>query len=259
MNIENPSILLAQCKAYHPIDDISKEIEALLKIDSTKDFNIHISLPFSYIEPISQKFPSREFHLGAESLLSAEEGSFTVSVNGKLLQEANAKFVLIGTPEDRIFNNGPHQLKNKIKAALDNHIQPFVCVNDTLQEYQEKESKQILIAQIKECLEGFSTDDLKKIFIVYNAEWISRTPWEAKSPELEEAYSTFKEALQEALGPDHFPSLQLIAAIPAFSQDAAQLVQSLKAHSFIGYSVGILSESAEYLQPLVSKSSNENP
>jgi triosephosphate isomerase (TIM) len=240
--LNNTPILLAQCKAYHSIDDIAKEIETLLKIDSTKDFHIHVSLPYSYIEPIAKKFPNGCL-FGSETILPVDEGSFTASVAGKLLQEVNAKFVLIGTPEERALHPTTHHLKNKIKAALDHQIVPFVCIADTLQQHQDKESKQVLTAQIKECLEGFSPEELKKIFIVYNAEWISSTPWEAKSPDLEEAYTIFKEVVQEV----NMPPEQLIAAIPAYSQEAAALVETL---SFAGCSVGILSESAAYLQPL---------
>ena len=254
MSLIHSPILLTQCKAYHSIDVISKEIETLLKIDSAKDFNIHISLPFSYIEPINKKFPSNEFQAGAETLLSTDTGSFTGSIAGKILQNVKAKFVLIGTPEERIQSTS-HQLKSKIKTALEHDIQSFVCVNDTLQEYQDKISKQTLIAQIKDSLEGLPLEDLKKVFIVYNADWINRTPWEAKSHELEEAYSTFKEAIQEALGSEHFSSFKIIVAVPAYSQDVAELIQSFKDNSnhFSGYSIGILSESAGYLQPLMNK------
>lgn len=254
MSLINNPILLAQCKAYHSIDIVSKELETLLKIDSAKDFNIHISLPFSYIEPIYKKFSNHEFQAGAEVLLPAEEVSFSESIAGKILQSVQAKFVLIGTPEERLLST-PHQLNNKIKAALNHEIQPFVCISDTLQEHQDKTNKQSFITQIKNCLDGLSPESLTKIFIVYNAEWISQTPWEAKSPELEEAYATFRDAIQEVLGSDILSSLKLIVAVPAFSQDVAQLIQNLKAQPipFSGYSIGILSESAEYLQPLVNK------
>lgn len=261
LDISHSPILLAQCKAFHPLEDISKEIETMLKIDSTKDFKIHISLPYSYIEPISKQFPSNELNLGAEQILSIEEGSFTASIAANLLKEANAKFVLIGTPEERAsFPAGSQLLVNKIKKALEDHIQPFICVGDTLQEHQDKMTKQILISQLKDCLSGFSSEDLQKIFIVYNAEWISRTPWEAESPELKEAYTLFREAVKEALEPEIISHHQLIVAIPAYSQDVNQLIKILNTDTnpFVGYSLGILSSSAEFLQPLVTLS-NDTP
>lgn len=254
-NLNSP-ILLAQCKAFHPIEDIYKEIESLLKIESNKEFNIHISLPYSFIGPTTKKFEADDIQIGAEILLDAGEGSFTGSIAGRLLDEVGAKFVLIGTVQDRTSHaETSHSLKTKVEAALKSKAQAFICIGETLQEHQDKASKKVLVEQLKDCLEGIPAEELNKIHIVYNVEWISRTPWEAKSPELHEAYQTFRDAITEVITPESIIHKQLIVAIPAYSQDIAQLIQSFKSAPipFVGYSVGILGSSAEYLQPLKTK------
>jgi len=248
--------LLAQCKAFHSLEDVYKEIESLLKVERIKEFDIHISLPYSFIEPASKKFEADKIQFGAENLLNADEGCFTASIAGKILEEVKAKFVLIGAIQDRFSHaKDSHLLKNKLTTALGTQNKIFVCIGDTLQEYQDQLSKQILIAQLNDCLEGISEEDLKRLYVVYNAEWIARTPWEANSPELQEAYQTFIDAIKETPQLQNFNSNQLIVTIPAYSQDVSQLIQALKtrSHPFLNYSIGILGSSAEYLQHLIKK------
>lgn len=246
-------ILLAQCKAFHTVEDVSREIESLLKIHASKSLDIHISLPYSFIDTIREKFPAHEFKPGAEVMLDTNEGSFTGSIAGKMLEDAKVAFTLIGTTQDHLSH--AHNLKNNVTVALKSNVQPFICIEETLQEHQDKASKDVLLAQLKTCLEGLTPEVLKNIYIIYNAEWISRTPWEAASPELHDAYQIFRDVVNEAAGEGTIPSSQLIVAIPAYSEDLPALIKSLQAQPspFHGYSVGILGSSAEYLRPLLNE------
>lgn len=244
-------ILLAQCKAFHTVEDVSREIESLLKIHSPRALDIHISLPYSFIDPIREKFPESEFKPGAEVMLDTTEGSFTASIAGKMLEDAKVAFTLIGTPQDYLSH--AHSLKNNVTTALKSNVQPFICIGETLQEHQDKASKDVLLTQLKSHLEHLTPEELKNIYIIYNAEWISRTPWEAASPELHDAYQTFRDVVNEATGEGAILPSQLIVAIPAYSEDLPALIKSLQAQPspFHGYSVGILGSSAEYLKPIL--------
>lgn len=246
-------ILLAQCKAYQPLEEIVKVVENILKIHSPTSFHVHIALPYSFIQPISEKFGEQGVKVGAELLLDTDEKSFTASCAGKILEKAGAQFVLVGTPQDRTSHDpNTNHLKNKVKVALDVRIPPFVCISETLQEHHEGKSKEVLVSQLKDALDGISPEELKSLYLVYNAEWISRTPWEANSPELHEAYKTFNEALHEVLGPDTIPKNHCILAVPAYSKELPQLITSLNPDSTAstGYSIGILGLSSSSLNPL---------
>lgn len=253
MDTTHSPILLAQCKAYQSLEQICQAIENLLKTQSEGTFSIHVSLPLSYIIPVAEKFHSRHVRVGSEGLLDTDEGSFTGSIAGKILNKCHAEFAMIGTVQDRTsHSSASNHLANKVKAALKEQIRPFICIGETLQEHQEKNSKSILLSQLKECIEGINEEELKKLHIVYNAEWISRTPWEAASPELQEAYQIFKEVVFETLGMNTIPPQQLIVAIPAYSPEVSQLIKSLQTASepFTNYSVGILGLNTEFLQPV---------
>lgn len=250
-------LLLAQCKAYHSLEDTSKEIENLLKIQAHEAFTIHVSLPYSFLGHLITTFNDKRLNLGAETLLDADEGCFTATISGKMALESKAQFVLIGTPQDRFFHStGSHQLKNKLKSALENNIMPFICIGETLNEHQDRKAKEILKAQLKDSVEDISNEMLKKLYIVYNAEWISSAPWAATSSDLKEAYQTFREVVTETFEPGTISHEQLIVAVPAYSKDLHELINILKEipDPFGGYSMGILGLSSEFLQPLIIQS-----
>lgn len=259
-SIQTP-ILLVQCKAYQSLEEIIQAIETLLKIQAHQVMDVYVSLPYTFLKPIAEKFKNHNLRIGAEILLDADEGSFTEEIVGKILEVNQAKFALIGTPQDRFSHSAnSNHLNTKVKAALKAHVQPFICIGETLEEHQDKIPKEILTIQLKECLENISSEDLKKIKIVYNAEWISRTPWEATNPQLIEAYKTFTEVAEEVLTSENMTKNQLILAVPAYSEDVSELVKFLKSppHSFNGFSIGILGLSSEFLQPLQEKSLEEH-
>jgi triosephosphate isomerase len=252
LNSTNTPILLTQCKAYYSLEEISKAIDNLIEIQSTR-LNIHISLPYAFMEPMLKIFTNKGIHIGAEILLNADEGTFTASIVGKMLEASKATFALIGTSQDRTsHSSSPHHLTNKVKEALKAKVTPFICIGDTLQEHQDKVAKQVLTTQLKDCLDGISNEEIENIYIVYNAEWISRTPWEATSQNLQEAYQIFREVVNEYVEPESKVHDQLIVAVPAYSEDVSALIKSLQmaSHAFSGYSVGLLGLSSAFLQPL---------
>lgn len=249
-------ILLAQCKSYQTFEEVTKTVDHLIKMYPSSDFHLHLSLPYSFIEPIRQKVEGQEISVGAEVLLDADEGSFTASNAGNMLEKTGAQFVLIGTSQDRTSHSATsHHLKNKVRAVLNTKVPPFVCIGETLHDHQDQKSKEVLTNQLKDALEGFSAEELAPIHIVYNAEWISRTPWEAKSPELHQAYQTFHDVVNEVLGEGTVSKEQRIVAIPAYSRDLPTVIRHLQEdpHSASGYSLGILTLSVEFLQPLFEK------
>lgn len=249
-------IVLAQCKAYQTLEEVSKIIDHLIALYPPHDFHLHVSLPYSFIESIRKKVEGQEISVGAEILLDADEGSFTASNAGRMLERTGAQFVLIGTSQDRTSHSASsNHLKSKVKAVLTTKVPPFVCIGETWHDHHDRKSKEILTDQLKDVLEGLSTEELAPIHLIYNAEWISRTPWEADSPELRQSYQTFHDVVNEVLGEGTISKEQRLVAVPAYSRELPKIIRYLQEdpESASGYSLGILTLSAEFLQPLLER------
>ena len=98
-NNQSP-ILLVRCKAYHTLEETQQNIEHFVSTQTISNANICFALPYTFVEPISAKLTDLPVTLGAETMLSADQGSFTETVAAKILKKVGAQFVLLES-EDR--------------------------------------------------------------------------------------------------------------------------------------------------------------
>ena len=259
MNKAHSPILLAQCKATHTAEEVAKLCDAFLT-RSSQHGTPYITVPYTLIDSMARKLNPNGSHIGAESLLDANEGSFTVTVAGQMLKEIGAEFVLVGTQQERQFLKGNGQsLKNKIDLALKTGITPFLCIGETLHEHHDEASKTVLTDQLKIMIDGLSPKQLNGLTIVHDAAWIYQGLWEADSKELQMAYQTFKDVVSEQFDPEVLSTLRLIPSIPVYSPSLAEIIIALQSppFGFANFSFGVLDVSADKIQPLTKVSTNQ--
>ena len=131
-------LLFAQCKAYYPLENLIKQCEKLIHEHTATCSHIYISAPYLAVEPISKKFNSTNITIGAEKMLPVDDHAFTVTIAEKMLLQLDAKFVLIGTTEERqLCQSKNYSLKSRLKSALKMGITPFICISETWQEHED--------------------------------------------------------------------------------------------------------------------------
>lgn len=241
MNNETQQHLFAQCKAYYSFENTLKICEKFIQDYSNPSTEIYLSVPYSFIQPISQKFNSPQIHIGGDCMLSADHGDFTETVCGKMLQDAHAKFVLIGTSDERVrLKTNPLSLKNKLTHALNSEISPFICLTDTEIDFQDGNSKNLLADQLQTLISDISIERLKTLHILYEAAWITESPWTSAENTLYKALTNFLDAVSEIT--PHHESLHLVAPVPAFSPELPEIFKKLQdtPYNFHGFSLGVL-------------------
>jgi len=236
-NVQTP-LLLAHYKAYHPIEETTKAIQTLLDLQFTSNLTACFAVPFTHIKPLSEKFKDHNVWFGGELMLNVSNGSFPAAVADKILKNSGANFVLIGSADERkIYTPYGLDLQKKITKAFASGVMPIVCVGETEQEYQDGLSKSVLTEQLTEFLHAMETEETHDLHILYDAGWISRSSWLASSQDLQNAYKAFQEAVNEVFPENLISRIKLIYAVPAFSSDLAQIMQTLPN---AGYSLGLL-------------------
>jgi len=243
MSTAQKSIVLIQCKSYHPLEDTLHTCETYINAPSAANATLYVSAPYSYIEHFSEKFGPAGIIIGSEKMLSCDDKAFTAAISDKILTQANAKFVLIGTTEERkICQVNGLSLKNKIKTALKAGLSPFLCIGETWEEFEDGNSKKILAEQLKEAIDGLSPEELNNVYFVYEAPWIDSGMWNNNDEILNTAYNNFKEVVHEATDPTTHDTLHLIAAVPKNSLSLSDIIATIQKtpYSFAGLSLGIV-------------------
>lgn len=212
-------------KMYKTAREATDYIEALLPQVDGSPINIYLSVPFTSIAPAAHYAKQTSIRIGAQNMNDAREGAFTGEIAGLMLKEAGASFVLIGHSERRhIFGETDELIHRKVLRALQDDIQPIICVGETAQERMEKKTNSVLKAQLVSAIEGVTAEEGSKLMIAYEPVWAIGTGKTATAAEIEEAHSFCRECLQDAFGKKMGKSISILYGGSVKPASVAQIV-----------------------------------
>lgn len=97
------------------------------------------------------------------------EGSYTGQISCKQLKDYEINYAIVGHSEARKFLGCTDKIVNeKVKTCLANKITPIVCIGESLTQYNQKQTKQVLAKQLKVI---FNNADATKCIIAYEPLW----------------------------------------------------------------------------------------
>lgn len=134
--------------------------------------------------------------IGAQNLYWEDSGAFTGEVSAPLLKEVGVGYVIIGHSERRQFFGETNQTVNKkIRAALKHGLTPIVCVGEVLAEREANKTFEVIRAQCKESLAGFSAEEINAMIIAYEPVWAIGTGKTATPAQAQEVHKFIRELL----------------------------------------------------------------
>jgi len=137
----------------------------------SENTKVIICPPFMSLEVISSLFEISDISVGAQNMHYEESGAYTGEISPSMLQEY-VDYVIIGHSERRnIFNETDELIQKKVKSALDHDITPILCIGESKETYDSKETYKFLENQLKNSLKGINKDEIKKIIFAYEPIW----------------------------------------------------------------------------------------
>ena len=233
---------IANWKMYgglNSLNSLHKVINFLRKLKKNNLIKIIYCPPSTLIRPMSKKLKNSPINVGAQNCHENENhGSFTGSVNAKMLKNVGAKFVIIGHSENRQRGENNKLLNIKIKSALKAGLKVIFCIGETSVEKRKKITKQILHKQIKLGLNKIKNKN--KIIIAYEPVWSIGTGIIPKPEDLFDTINFIKKKLKNckvlyggSVNPKNINELKLIENIDGFliggaSQDSKKFIDIIK-------------------------------
>jgi triosephosphate isomerase len=118
--------------------------------------------------------------IGAQNVSEYTSGAYTGEISANMLTDSCIKFCLVGHSERRhIFGETNEQTNLKIVRLLENNITPLLCIGETLDEFNDNATFDILAEQIKFAFDKLDSTQLQKIILAYEPVWAigtGRTP-----------------------------------------------------------------------------------
>lgn len=188
-------------KMYKTARQATDYIEALIPdIEGTK-VNIYLAVPFTSIHPAAQYAKETKIVIGAQNMNDAREGAFTGEIAGLMLKEAGATFVLLGHSERRhIFGEDDAFIHKKILRALQDDIQPILCIGETADHHGKGKTQDVLYDQLFTALEGVPKEEASKIQIAYEPVWAIGSGKTPTPSEIQKTHAFIRSCLIELFG-----------------------------------------------------------
>lgn len=147
------------------IADMLPGLEAVKTVDRV------VCPPFSSLMVVSGMLAGTEIGLGAQNLHWEESGAFTGEVSPQMVKEF-CKFVIIGHSERRAYFGETDETVNlKTKAAISAGLIPIVCVGETLEENEGRQTELVVSRQVKKGLDDISKDAAASLVVAYEPVW----------------------------------------------------------------------------------------
>jgi triosephosphate isomerase len=155
------SDIFAYCASFKTILKNKKNVELLKKVDAG------IAPTYVGLIPFKSTIDAR-ISLIAQNVSDELSGARTGQIAVSMLKDLQTKYCLIGHSEVRQYLHETNQAINKkVQILLNNDIIPVLCIGESLVEFENNKTKQVLQTQIKECLANIDNNKIANVVIAY--------------------------------------------------------------------------------------------
>ena len=134
--------------------------------------SVAVCPPFPYLALVGEILKGSRVALGAQNLYPEKEGAFTGEVSPTMLLDLGCKYVILGHSERRHkLGESDTFINQKVRVALAAGLDVILCVGETLDQREAKQTEAVLDRQISQGLLGVSADALTRLSIAYEPVW----------------------------------------------------------------------------------------
>lgn len=136
------------------------------KIIDNLDFGI--AAPFPNLAAFKES-KVEGLKLAAQDMSQFDKGAYTGDTSADMLLDLNVKYVVLGHSERRAYHFETDEVVNaKAAKAIEKGLTPIVCVGETLEQYEQGKTKEVVKEQVEKSLKCL---DLSKLVIAYEPIW----------------------------------------------------------------------------------------
>lgn len=180
------------------------------EIPVRRDVEVVLAPTLLALQSLSLQIDRRQFKLAVQNLYWRDHGAYTGEVSASQLRGI-ADYALIGHSERRhVFNESDKDTRNKVQAAIRNHIYPVLCIGETASERAAGETHDILHDQLIGGLANVTSDELEKVIIAYEPVWAIGTGDNALPDDVVKAVAAIRSQIKHLYGPTAADTIRVL-------------------------------------------------
>lgn len=195
-------MIVGNWKMYKTRKEAEDFVRSLASLIGPVSRQVFIAVPFTAIQTASEASKGTSIVIGAQNMHDEEEGAFTGEVSVKMLQDAGARFVILGHSERRhIFHEDNAFIHRKVMRAIKHKLNPILCVGETQEERVMGKTHEVLLRQLEEGFKGIKGEEFVNVTIAYEPVWAIGTGKTATPQMAQEAHAICRGFLQKRGAP----------------------------------------------------------
>ncbi len=157
--------------------------------------------PFTAMQAVAEALKGSQIGLGAQNMHWEGEGAFTGEVSPVMLTDLGCRYVILGHSERRQhFGETDLNVNRKVRAALQHHLAPILCVGETLREREEGRTFPVVEGQLRGGLSDIPPQAGEGIVVAYEPVWAIGTGHTATPEQAATVHAFIRKQLGELWG-----------------------------------------------------------
>jgi triosephosphate isomerase len=146
--------------------------------------------PYVYIADAVRMMDETRIAVGAQDVCAESGGAFTGQVSAHMLKDVGCTHVIVGHSERRRLNHEDDTLvARKFAAALQAKLTPVLCVGETLEERELKQTEAVVGRQVDAVLTMHGVAGFAKAVVAYEPVWAIGTGRTATPEQAQEVHA----------------------------------------------------------------------
>ncbi|WP_338957888.1 triose-phosphate isomerase [Spiroplasma endosymbiont of Tiphia femorata] len=197
--MERKKIIIGNWKMYKNIEETQFFLNEFNKLIKTKNIKYDYGIAASFTNlPLLKMNKTSALIIAAQNCHYETEGAYTGEISIKMLKDMMVSHVIIGHSERRMyFNEVDETINKKIHSLFNANIIPILCCGETLNQYENKETNEVIKNQIKLALKNIKVENIAKLVIAYEPIWAIGTGKTATAQQAQTVCKMIREFISE--------------------------------------------------------------
>ena len=178
--------------------------------DRSEHVTVILCPPFPYLALVSDMIKGSQIALGAQNMYPDKEGAFTGEVSPTMLLDLGCKYVILGHSERRHkLGESDSFINQKVECALAAGLNAILCVGETLEQRNAKQTQAVLDSQLSQGLANVPPEFFSRLSVAYEPVWAIGNSLHHENPQqAQDALLLIRKKLSQICG--HFRAQQMI-------------------------------------------------
>lgn len=236
--MENKKLVVGNLKMYMNKEETVKYLKLVSDIHNPNVVICPTSIYLPY-------FVGHDYSVGIQNLANTESGAYTGEISATQAYEIGVRYAIIGHSERRrYFHEEDSIISEKIKRAIEVGIRPIFCIGETLDDYNAKQTRQVLERQIIDVCRNLTKEQTTNVIIAYEPVWAIGTGKTPTPEEIDEISSEIKKIVV-----DNF-QISMIPVLYGGSINEANIAGLESITNIDGYLIGKAATTEEFIHLL---------